>query len=642
MTPVPSNTPAPALRSMPAAPVWPSAGVLQPVPLQDVRLVGGFWGERQQRNAEVSIDHCYHWEERVGWIDNFRAARDGTLAQRRRGREFADSDVYKMIEAMCWEVGRTGDPRLDARIGELTEIIGAAQEPDGYLNTRYGRPGQEPRYSDLAWGHELYCYGHLIQAAVARLRTGHDDQLVAIARRAADHVCKVFGVGGIESVCGHPEIEPALVELYRATGERRYLDQAVLFIDRRGHGTLPDIEFGRAYYQDDVPVRKAEVLRGHSVRALYLSAGAVDVAVETGDDELLQAVRRQYDATLARRTYLTGGMGSHHQDEGFGEDYELPPDRAYCETCAGVGSVMVAWRLMLATGDLGYGDAVERTLFNVVATSPSADGSAFFYTNPLHKRVPGAAADPDAVNPRAFAQLRAPWFEVSCCPNNVARTLASLGSYVATTTADGLQLHQFAPCDISTTLGDGRHVALEVRTRYPQDGAVVIRVVDAPADAWELTLRVPSWATDGVTVDGVAADGADGVVRVRRVFAPGEEIRVELPVRPRLTVADARVDAVRGCVAVERGPVVLCAESVDLPDGLQVDDLVVDAGGALTDEGAGARLSGWAVPRESAGGWPYREPAAAPRGAPLDVVLTPYHAWANRGPSTMRIWLPTR
>lgn len=648
-----STSTATSTREAVAAPVLPGSGALTPVPYSDVRLVDGFWADRQRVNGEVSIDHCDTWEERVGWIGNFRAAVDGTLAERRTGREFADSDVYKLIEAMAWEVGRTGDPRLDARIRELTALIAAVQEPDGYLSTRYGRPGQEPRYSDLAWGHELYCYGHLIQAAVARLRTGHDDELVAVARRAADHVCEVFGPGGIESVCGHPEIEPALVELYRATGERRYLDQAALFVERRGHGTLPDIEFGRAYYQDDVPVRDAEVLRGHSVRALYLSAGAIDVAVETGDTALLEAVRRQYRTTLARRTYLTGGMGSHHQDEAFGDDYELPPDRAYCETCAGVGSVMVAWRLALATGDLAYADVVERTLYNVVATSPAEDGRAFFYTNPLHKRVPGAEADPDTVSPRALAQLRAPWFEVSCCPTNVARTVASLGSYVATVTDGGLQLHQYASCDIDTRLADGRRLALEVRTAYPDDGTVVVRVVAAPQDAVELAFRIPAWAA-GATLDGEPVTGP--VATVSRVLAPGDELRLELPVRVRTTVADHRIDAVRGTVAVERGPLVLCAESVDLPDGVEVDDLVVDPGSVREVAGGGAVGTGAAgAPRATVTGRlvaragdgdpapyePYGAAPAATGGRPVEVPLIPYHRWANRGPSTMRVWLPT-
>jgi DUF1680 family protein len=625
-------------------PVAPGHGALRPLGLSEVTITGGFWADRQRVNGTVSIDHCDAWEERVGWVENFRAVADGSIAERRTGREFSDSDVYKLIEAMAWEIGRTGDERLDARIRELTALIGKVQEPDGYLNTRFGHPGQPPRYSDLAWGHELYCYGFLIQAAIARLRTGYDDELVAIARRAANHVCDTFGPDGIAGVCGHPEIEVALAELYRATGERRYLDQAALFVERRGRGTLPEIEFGRAYYQDDVPVREAEVLRGHAVRALYLAAGAIDVAVETGDTELLDAVVRQYRTTVARRTYLTGGMGSHHQDEAFGDDFELPPDRAYCETCAGVASAMVAWRLTLATGDLAYGDVAERVLYNVVAASPAQDGRSFFYTNPLHKRVPGTQAHPDDVSPRALASLRAPWFEVSCCPTNVARTFASLAGYVATATDDGIQLHQYAPASIATTLGDGRPIALAVETAYPDDGAVTVTVTSAPAGEVELALRVPAWAVGGALLDGEPVAGP--VARVRRRFHDGEQVRLELPVAPRLTAADPRVDAVRGCVAVERGPVVLCVESTDLPDDLQVDRVRLDISVLPQDVDGKVHVRALRVDVDDEP-WPYRpleavagERAVVESTATLDVPLVPYHTWANRGPSTMRVWIP--
>ncbi len=630
--------------TVPVGPVAPTSGALRPLGLDEVTLTDGFWADRQRVNATASIPHCDHWETRVGWIGNFDRALDGTVAEHRTGREFSDSDVYKMIEAMAWEVGRSGDESLEARIVELSALIGRAQEPDGYLSTKFGRPGQEPRYSDLAWGHELYCYGHLIQAAVARLRTGHDDELVAVARRAADHVCAEFGPDGRDGVCGHPEIEVALAELARATGERRYLDQAALFVERRGRGTLPAIELGREYYQDDVPVRSAEVLRGHAVRALYLAAGAIDVAVETGDADLLDAVRSQYARTLARRTHLTGGMGSHHQDEAFGDDHELPPDRAYCETCAGVASIMVAWRLLLATGDASWGDVVERTLYNVVATSPRADGRAFFYTNPLQKRVPGEAASDEEVSARALSRLRAPWFEVSCCPTNVARTVAALGGYVGAVAADGLHVVQLASARIRTRLGDGRAVGVEVATGYPVDGEVVVRVTEAPEGAWTLALRVPAWAAGSARVDGQRAVVADGEVRVRRAFAVGDEVRLVLPVAPRVTVADPRVDAVRGCVAVERGPVVLCAESVDLPGGADVEALRVDPGEVLPD-GDGARLRGRLVPADDGAAWPYATapggaPDAGPAGEDVDVRLVPYHSWANRGPSTMRVWLP--
>lgn len=609
-------------------PVAPTTGRLRPLGIDAVAIDGGFWGQRQRLNADAIIPHALEWETRVGWIDNFVHTLDGTVAESRQGREFSDSDVYKLIEAMAWEFGRSGDATLDAEIERLGALIEAVQNDEGYVNTKFGNPGQQPRYSDFEWGHELYCFGHLIQAAVARLRTGRADSvIVRVGLKAADHVVAEFGDSARAMVCGHPEIEVALAELSRATGEPRYLEQARIFIDRRGHGLLSDIEWGRSYYQDDEPFRGSTVLRGHAVRALYLAAAAVDVAVESDDTELFDAARRQYDTAVARRTYVTGGMGSHHQDEAFGDDFELPTDRAYCETCAGVGSVMVAWRLLLATGDLRYGDIIERTLYNVVAASPSEDGRAFFYSNTLHRRTPAAAAPPDRQVPRANSSLRAPWFEVSCCPTNVARTLATLGGYLAVGTDDGVAVVQYAPGRIA--VGD---IRLRVETGYPYDGEVRVVVESAPGP-FALDLRIPGWA-EGATVDGEAV--SPGSFRVDGV-TEGDVVELVLPVGPRVVRPDSRIDAVRGSVAVERGPLVLCAESVDLPDGMSVNEFEVDAATVVAD-GVGAVVEGRGV-GHLAEPWPYGDGSDVAE-APVDVALVPYHSWANRGPATMRVWLP--
>ncbi|MGR6917715.1 glycoside hydrolase family 127 protein [[Actinomadura] parvosata] len=637
-----------------SSPVLPSRGRVRPLGLAQVTLTGGFWGERQAVNATATLAHCESWMERLGWLANFDRVADGTTGPDRPGWPFSDSEVYKLLEALCWEAARTGDPGAEAAIKRLTARIARAQDPDGYLNTCFGHGDQPPRYSDLEGGHELYNTGHLLQAAVARLRTHGEDDLVRLARRAADHVCRTFGADGRAGICGHPEIEVGLAEFGRALGEERYVEQARLFLDRRGHGTLRDIPLGRAYFQDDVPIREAEVWRGHAVRALYLTAAAVDVAVERGDDELLRAVERQWERSVARRTYITGGMGSRHQDEGFGEDWELPPDRAYCETCAGVASIMVSWRLLLATGEPRYADLVERTLYNVVATSPSSDGRAFFYANPLHQRTPGRPADPDEVSPRAEGGTRAAWFDVSCCPTNVARTLASLHGYLATTDDDGLQLHQYASCEIRAELPDGRPVAVDVETRYPESGTVRLRVAAETPGPWTLTLRVPSWAAGATLIeDGRTRQVPPGLVRVRRAFRAGELITLDLPVEPRFTWPDPRIDAVRGCVAVERGPEVLCAESRDLPDPAALDALVIDPGSAPRAGAGGAlvrallptlpsTLPSTLPPARPGGDWPYLSRPAAPPGDAgwIDLPLRPYHSWARRGPAGMRVWLP--
>jgi uncharacterized protein len=631
-----------------STPVSPGHGRLRPLGLSEVRIDGGFWADRQQVNAAASFDHCREWMERLGWIDNLRHAGAGTLdPEQRNGMIFSDSDVYKLVEAMAWESARRGgDAELDAEIDELADVFAAAQEPDGYLHTGFGRPGQRPRYSDLEWGHELYCYGHLIQAAVARLRgdKASDGTLVKVALRVADHVCEVFEHGG---VCGHPEIEMALVELYRATGERRFLDQASRFVDRRGHGQLADMELERSYYQDDVPVRLAHRFSGHAVRALYLACGAVDVATETGDDELLAAVIRQWEHTIATRTYLTGGMGARSEGEAFGDDYELPPDGAYAETCAAVASVMLSWRLALATGEARFSDLAERTLYNAVAGGVAVDGRAFFYRNRLQHRVLGRAPQPDAVNPRPAADLRAPWFHVSCCLPNVARTFASLAAYIATADDAGLQLHQYAPTTVRTALPGGQPVGVVVDTGYPWRGQVIVRVTEASAASWTLSLRIPPWA-DGALASGAAGEqrAAAGWLRLTRDWRTGDEVHLQLPTTPRWTFPDPRIDAVRGQVALERGPVVYCAESPG-DSGPLLERVEVDTG-ATPVEAAAADLSPDAVAvrvpaRQRAtadGAWPYASTPAEPGSQACRLELIPYHLRAHRGPATMRVWLP--
>jgi hypothetical protein len=448
-------------------------------------------------------------------------------------------------------------------------------------------------------------------------------------------------------VCGHPVIEMALVELYRVTGERRYLAQARRFVDRRGHGQLADQELGRSYYQDDVPVRQARRFAGHAVRALYLACGAVDVATETGDGELLAAITRQWEHTIATRTYLTGGMGARSEGEAFGDDFELPPDGAYAETCAAIASVMLSWRLALATGEARFSDLAERTLFNAVAVGGAVDGRAFFYRNRLQQRVPGSAPPHDAINPRAAADLRAPWFEVSCCPPNLARTFASLAAYFATVDDAGLQLHQYAPATVRTALPGGSPVGVAVETGYPWRGEVTVRVTDPGAAPWTLSLRIPPWA-DGAIASGAGGErrAVAGWLRLARDWRAGDEVRLQLPMGPRWTFPDPRIDAVRGQVALQRGPLVYCAES---PGGSDppLDRVEVETG-ATPVEAAAADLSPGAVvvrvparQRVAAdGAWPYASTPTEPGSQARPLELIPFHLRAHRGPATMRVWLP--
>ncbi|GAA0410967.1 hypothetical protein Acor_14730 [Acrocarpospora corrugata] len=629
----------------PVAPVVPRGGVFTPLGLDESRLSGGFWGERQELNRSAIIPHALHWLERAGWTGNFDHAAAGAKYDH-RGMEFADSEIYKIIEAISWDRARSGpDDVLDAALDQLVDRLAAAQDADGYLHTLFGRAWQRPRYSDPSWGHELYCFGHLLQSAVANARAGANPKYLQVAIALADHVCVMFGENGLRTVCGHAEIELGLVELYRLTGELRYLDQAVLFIDRRGAGTLPRIEYGSAYSQDDIPVREATVLRGHVVRALYLSAGATDVAVETGDTDLLRVLETQWANTVATRVYVTGGMGSHHNDEAFGLDYVLPPDRSYCETCAGVASIMFSWRLLLATGKSQYADLIERTLYNVLAAAPARDGQAFFYANTLHQRSMSepAPVNADGLCLRGSSSGREAWFEASCCPTNLARTLAGLGALWATKDADGVQIHQYGSSSVDTVLADGRRISLDVETDYPNSGTIRITVRESPG-AWTLALRVPSWAGGAtVSVNGVAEAAEPGVASVTRPFAAGDTIVLELPMEARFVYPHHRVDAVRGCVAVQRGPVVHALESVDLPDGWSTETTVVDVSKPPLANGDGVRvhLSAADLPVRP---FPYSADVAdvtPSLAASAEVALTPYYDWANRGPSTMRVWIPT-
>ncbi len=629
-------------------PALPSTGRLRPMALTAYEITDGFWAEQQQLNRDAIIPHCDRSLERVGWIENFRAARRGTLAADRVGRLFTDSEIYKTMEAMAWDNARLPSKEWTARLAELSEVVRGAQASDGYLNTFYGYPGGPDRYSDFEWGHELYCDGHLLQAAVAVMRAGGPVEFTEVARALADHVCREFAEGARETLDGHPEIETALVELYRVTGEERYLEQARLFVERRGHRTLADTMYrGRDYYQDNVPVRDADVLVGHSVRALYLAAGAVDVAVETGDGDLLEAVRRQYDRTLERRTYLTGGMGSNHHGETYGDDFELPSDRAYAETCAAIASVHVAWRLLLATGDVRYTDVIERTLYNSVVSSPSVDGREFFYVNALQRRAPGIDPEPGVPSLRRTDGRRASWFTTSCCPTNLARTVASLSAYLATTDDRGIQLHQYAAGILTATTGSGARVRLRIETAYPNDGEIAVIVEDTVDEEWTLSMRVPEWSSNAtLTEPDTSRQVEAGTVEVTRRWRAGDRVQLSLPIQPRWIYPDPRIDDVRGSVALAVGPLIYALESLDTGD-LDLDRVTVDT--AVTprlltrDVGIpGIRpVAVTAHLREDHSGAPYRSaPAAARFSDARELVAIPYFRWANRGASTMRVWMP--
>jgi DUF1680 family protein len=625
---------------------WPSTQAtgwrLRPLGPSRARIVDGFLAERQRINRQRTIPHGFAQLRQAGTLDNLRlaAGADGhyRAAADSAGATFPflDSDVYKWLEAVGWELGRAADPALAAAADEAIGLVAAAQRPDGYLNSYVQVVGRGTPHTDLAWGHEFYCVGHLIQAAAAWHRALGDDRLLAIAVRAADRIDKEFGPTGREGVDGHPGIEMALVELTRLTGEARYLALAARLLDLRGRGLLGDGRFGAAYWQDHQPVREAATVAGHAVRQLYLDCGAVEVAVELGDRDLLAAVQRRWHDLVRTRTYLTGGMGSRHRDESFGDPYELPPDRAYAETCASIAAVMLGWRLLLATGEARYADAVERAFYNGVLSGVSLTGTRFFYVNPLQRRTDRAYEPPGHGE-------RAPWYPCACCPPNLMRTLSSLDQYLATSDDTGVQLHQYATADLHAQVPGGA-VRLAVRTGYPWHGRVTVEVVEAPERPWTLSLRVPQWCRSAVlTGPGGTRPRAAGAgyAELARSWTPGDTAVLELELPVRVTEPDPRVDAVRGCVAIERGPLVYCLESADLPPGSRLEDLRWDprrAPAAVLRPDIGDGVVGIEVPvaRGPAGG-----PGTADAGADgLSAGAVPYFAWANRGAEAMRVWIP--
>jgi DUF1680 family protein len=622
----------------------------------DVVLTDGLLGQWQRRNTGVTLPHVVEQVRASGVLDDFRRVAHPTGEPRRGRYPFADTDAYKTLEAAAYELARhpvdgseddgagdsSGTGPVRAFYEEALSLVAAAQADDGYLSSFHqDADAGVPPWSDLAGGHELYNLGHLVQGALAAARRLGDHRLLVVARRFADLVVDRFGPAGRAEYCGHPQIEAALVDLYRETGHEPYLRQAELFVERRGSGLFDAAPFGPAYYADHAPLRDLETVTGHAVRMVYLAAGATDVAIERGDLPRIDHLLRLWDDMVRTKSYVTGGIGSRHSDEAFGDRYELPPERAYAETCAAVGTMQWGWRLFLATGSAAVLDHVEQVLYNGFAAGVSLDGTRFFYDNPLQRRpdhLDGRPADP-------AEPLRRRWFGCACCPPNVARWISGLQDHVALETPDGLTIALLTACRVRSTA-----LSVDVVTDYPWDGRVTVRVLDAGAAPATLTVRVPGWATtQQVTVDGAPAVAAvrDGWLQLTRTWRPGQEVVLDLPMPARLVVSHPAVDATRGAVAAVRGPVVHCLEQTDSP--APVDDVVVHAvdaappsGGHAVDPFLRHAVTAHVSRRPAPSDDPY--PAADRTDPPTPstttpVALVPYHLWANREPGAMRVWL---
>ena len=630
---------------------------LVPVPATHVKLRDdAFFAPWFQRNLTTTLLYGHEQLEAHGQFKNFRLAA-GVLHEPDKapdgdycGVHFYDSDAYKWLEAASLALAYGPNPPLEALVDRFIAEIAAAQEPDGYLQTQYTFKKQE-RWSHLPDDHELYCAGHLIQAAIAHHEVTGKTTLYDVALKLADCIDNTFGPGKRPGCCGHPEIETALVQLARHVakngdhrGEKRWLDLAQFFLEERGQ--KPPRAGGDFYRQDDKPIREQKVAAGHAVRQLYLCSGVTGVAAERGDRGLFDAalaISRDIDAA---KLYVTGGIGARHDGEAFGAPYELPNESAYAETCASIALMRFSNEMLALTGAAGFADRLETTLYNAFLASIGQDGKSFFYVNSLES---------------TGGKQRQPWFWCACCPPNIMRTFAGLPGWFASTTNDALYLNLYDDLDLATKLGNGEEIALSVATGYPFDRGVTATITRAPPSECTLALRIPAWTRgecDAVVDEGEKSGDfkrskdADGWLRVRGRFHAGQRVVMTFDPKLEFVTADPRVGDDRGKVALKSGPIVYAFESVDQPD---IDlfattlDVAAPPRPRLTSYVSGPEIRTLRQPGFLLGGVELRSatpdgplyrsnPAVESRRVQLTAI--PYYAWANRGDSKMRIWMP--
>ena len=609
---------------------------LQPVPFTAVTIQDSFWSPRQETNRVASIPVSLDNLEKAGNLTNFRlAARHATNGF--IGPVFMDSDLYKAIEAASFSLATHPDPVLEARLDVVILLIAAAQQPDGYLDTFYivKEPGR--RWTNLRDCHELYCAGHLMEAAVAHFQATGKRNLLDVAIKLADHIDSVFGPEPKRlGYPGHPEIELALVKLWRATGEQRYFNLARFFVENRGrhffadeHHTPPE-KYDGTYWQDDVPIFDHEKIKGHAVRAAYLMSGTTDVAAQTGDERLLAMLDRVWRNTTGKNMYLTGGIGPSAHNEGFTVDYDLPNLSAYQETCATVALAQWASRLGRLYGDAQYADVVERGLYNGMLAGVSQDGTKFFYVNPLES---------------TGNHHRQEWFGCACCPPNSARTIASLGGYAYATGSNSLWVNLYIQGQVQALVG-GENIRLDVKTDYPFDGKVILKTELNNAANFELHLRVPGWCEGAsVSVNGKKVSSPmieRGYFVLSRQWKNGDAVELVLPMPVQRVAANPKVAADQGLQAIQRGPLVYCVEQCD--QTAPVGSLVLPAAAILQVEKS-KWFGGVPVIRGSGGQSENAEwkttlyqNAASPKQ--VEITAVPYYVWDNRKAGAMKVWLP--
>jgi DUF1680 family protein len=638
-----------------SGPDWKDEGVLNltkspyaklhNVPVHAVTINSGFWGARRETNVDKSIPSMEKLLESNGRIDNFlRLVGKSTAPQ--RGPVFSDSDVYKWTEAVGFAL-QSGDlPELRALTDKFIKEVVAVQEPSGYLNTYYvqDRAKQRMEPEVQRWGHELYNIGHMLQGAIAYYRATGDRTLLDAGIRFVDgFLLPNFGLVPEKKpiLSGHPEIELALIELYRTTGDKRHLELAGYILEGDSRIKLP--QRGYVYHFSGIPFTSRTHLEGHAVRAMYACCGATDYYLETGDQIYWKTLDTLWHDLVTDQMYVTGGVGARSSGEAFGDPYELPNFTAYGESCAAIGNMMWNWRMLAATGDAKYADVMERALYNGINSGMSLDGTLYCYRNPL------------AFDPAGGDQIRNAWYDVTCCPPNLERTFASLPGYFYSTSKDGLYAHLYDNSLLDWRLEDGTGLKVQQMTNYPWDGTIEITVTPAKPVDFTFHLRIPSWSEHTqVSVNRQPSASAAGgqYLALQRRWSAGDIITAKFDMTPHVLQADERIVDDYGRVAVQRGPLVYCLEQLDQPAGVALSSVALDLrqaqpqfheehrndllGGVTVLQHKGALLE---KPASQTGLY-YRYTSEAPKTHQVLLTFIPYYAWANRAGTPMQVWSP--
>lgn len=605
---------------------------IEPVSYRSVALEDPFWSARQRALDETTMRQQFEMLDKYGYRANFQR-----VAERKTGGHlgfvFHDSDAYKVLEAASYCLGRRRQPWLEAKVDEWIGLIARAQEPDGYLNTFFQLVARDRKWQNLRDEHELYCAGHLFEAAAAHFEATGKRTLLDVAAKLADHIDRRFGPGKRMGYPGHPETELALFKLWRATGERRYFDLAAFFLESRGskwfateHGT-PLESYNGEYWSDHLRIREHEEIVGHAVRAAYLFSGAADWAHETRDAALLAMLERVWSNTAHKRMFVTGGLGPSGSNEGFTVDYDLPTFTAYQESCASVANALWNGRMGLATGEARFYDVMETALYNGAMAGISLKGDRYFYVNPLASEG---------------GHHRQEWFSCACCPPNLSRIIGQVGWWAYSASRNAIYVNLFA-AGRAKIAEAGQDAVLRVASGYPWDGAVRIRVEAARQPRFSLKVRRPGWIVGDVKVNGKpVVPSSDGYLTITRSWRAGDEVLVEFPMPVRRILSHPNAQETAGKFAFARGPIVYCAEGADNTVDFGALGVPLDApveAKRVSDPTLGTLVKlvarGFVSSPIQWSGKLY-QPSPPPKAATLTAI--PYYAWDQRKPGPMRVW----